>query len=72
MLLTALIAGVVLLAPIAYVLFRRFSFTLEEIEFGSPQNEVAAIFLEIREDSVRRIRLVYQDGTFSDVQQLHV
>jgi len=70
MLVPALIAAVILLAPIAYVAFRQLSFTREEIEFGTPQNEVAAISLDIREDSVRRIRIVYQDGTVSEVRQI--
>jgi hypothetical protein len=50
--------------------FRKFSFTHEELEFGTPQNGVAAIVLEIREDSVRRIRIAYQDGTVSEVRQI--
>lgn len=70
MLVTALVATAILLAPIAYVIFRKFSFTVEEIEFGTPQDGVAAICLDIREDSVRRIRIVYRDGTVSEVRQI--
>ena len=70
MLVTALVAAAIVLAPIAYVAFRKFSFTREEIEFGTPQDGVAAISLDIREDSVRRIRIVYQDGSVSEVHQV--
>jgi hypothetical protein len=70
MLVPTLIAVAILLAPIAYVVFRKFSFTRQEIEFGTPQNGVAAISLDIREDSVRSIRIVYQDGTVSEVRQI--
>ncbi len=70
MLVPTLIAVAILLAPIAYVVFRKFSFTRQEIEFGTPQNGVAAISLDIREDSVRSIRIVYQDGSVSEVRQI--
>lgn len=70
MLVTTLVAAAILLALIAYVTFRKFSFICEEIEFGTPQDGVAAISLDIQEDSVRRIRIVYRDGTVSEVRQI--
>lgn len=70
MLVPAIVAVVILMAPIAYVIFRKFSFTRQEIEFGTPQNGVAAIYLHIQEDSVRSLRIVYQDGTVSEVRQI--
>jgi hypothetical protein len=70
MLVPALIAVVILMAPIVYVIFRKFSFTRQEIEFGTPQDGVAAICLDIQEDSVRTLRIVYRDGTVSEVKDL--
>lgn len=70
MLIPAIAAVVILMAPVAYVIFRKFSFTRQEIEFGTPQNGVAAIYLHIQDDSVRSLRIVYQDGTISEVREL--
>jgi hypothetical protein len=70
MLVPTLIAAVILMAPIVYVIFRKFSFTRQEIEFGAPQDGVKAIHLDIQEDSVRTLRIVYQDGTMSEVKDL--
>jgi hypothetical protein len=70
MLVTAIIIVIVLSAAVAYVVFRRCSVTRQEIEFGSTQNGVSAIYLDIKEDTVRRIHIVYADGTVSEVVRL--
>jgi hypothetical protein len=70
MLIPAIVAVVILMAPIAYVIFRKFSITRQEIEFGAPQNGVAAIQLDIHEDTVRSLRILFADGTVSEVRQL--
>jgi hypothetical protein len=70
MIVSAIIAVIVLSAAVAYVVFRKCSVTRQEIEFGSPQNGVAAIYLDIKEDTVRRIHIVYDDGTVSEVARL--
>ena len=71
MLIPAVVGVVILMACAAYVVFRKFSVTRQEIEFGVPQNGVAAIFLDIREDTVRGLHIVYEDGTVSEVRRLH-
>jgi hypothetical protein len=70
MLIPAIVTVVVLMAPVAYVIFRKFSVTRQEIEFGAPQNGVAAIHLDIQEDTVRSLRILFADGTVSEVRQL--
>ncbi len=70
MLIPAIVASVVLLACVAYVVFRKFSVTRQEIEFGTPQNGVAAIYLDIQEDTVRSLHIVYEDGSVSEVKRL--
>jgi hypothetical protein len=44
--------------------------TRQEIAFGSPQDGVAAIYLDIREDTVRGIVIRFEDGTVSEVTRL--
>ncbi|MBN1631726.1 MAG: hypothetical protein JW990_18375 [Thermoleophilia bacterium] len=70
MLISAIIGFVIMLATVGYVAFRKFSFTRQEIEFGAPQNGVAAIYLDIREDTVRGLHILYADGTVSEVRRL--
>jgi hypothetical protein len=70
MLIPAIVAVVILMAPVAYVIFRKFSVTRQEIEFGAPQDGVAAIHLDIQEDTVRSLRILFTDGTVSEVRQL--
>ncbi|MFH0915227.1 MAG: hypothetical protein V1912_02105 [bacterium] len=70
MLIPAIVAAVILMALIAYVVFRKFSVTRQEIEFGAPQNGVAAIYLDIQEDTVRSMHILFADGTVSEVRQL--
>ncbi len=70
MLVTAIATVIVLSAAVAYVVFRKFSVTRQEIEFVLPQNGVAAIYLDIKEDTVRRVHIVYDDGTVSEVAKL--
>jgi hypothetical protein len=70
MLIPAIVAVVVLMAPVAYVVFRKYSVTRQEIEFTAPQNGVAAIYLDIQEDTVRSVCILYEDGTVGEVKQL--
>jgi hypothetical protein len=70
MLVSAIVGVVILTAAVVYVVFRKYSVTRQEIAFAAPQNGVAAIYLDIREDTVRSIHLVYDDGTVSEVRAL--
>jgi len=70
MLISALAAAVILLACIGYVIFRKYSVTRQAIEFEAPQDGVAAIYLDIREDTVRGLRILHRDGTVSEVHGL--
>jgi hypothetical protein len=72
MLIPAIVAAVILMAVIGYVFFRKFSVIRQEIEFGIPQNGVSAIYLDIHEDMVRSLHILYEDGTVSEVRQLRV
>ena len=68
MLVPAIIAVAVLVLPLGYVLFRKFSVTRQQIEFGAPQNGVSAICLDIREDTVRSLYILFEDGTMNEVK----
>ncbi len=70
LLIPAIIAVVVLILPIGYVLFRKLSVTRQQIEFGVPQNGVSAIYLDIQEDTVRSLYIVFEDGTMNEVKGL--
>ncbi|NLV71890.1 MAG: hypothetical protein GXY46_04695 [Actinobacteria bacterium] len=70
MLISVLTGVAILLAAVGYVVFRKFSVTRQAIEFGAPQNGVAAIYLDIREDTVRSLHILYEDGTVSEVRKL--
>jgi uncharacterized membrane protein len=70
MLVSAIVGVVILMAALGYVMFRKFTVTRQEIEFGAPQDGVSAIYLDIREDTVRSIHIVYTDGTVSEVRKL--
>jgi hypothetical protein len=70
MLISAVVATVILMACVAYVIFRKFSVTRQEIEFEMPQDGVAVIYLDIREDTVRGVRILHNDGTVSEVRGL--
>ncbi len=69
MLIAAVVVVVSLVALVAYVAFRKFSVVSQQIEFSAPQDGVAAIHLDIHEDSVRSLRIVFSDGTFSELRQ---
>jgi hypothetical protein len=71
MLIPAIAGAVILMGVVGYVVFRKFSVTRQEIEFGVPQNGVAAIYLDIREDTVRGLHILYDDGTVSEVRRLN-
>jgi hypothetical protein len=70
MLIAAVVAVVILLAAVAYVVYRRFSVVSQQIEFTAPQDGVAAIHLDIHEDTVRTLRIVFSDGTYSELRLL--
>lgn len=70
MLIPVIVAVVILMASIGYVAFRKFSVTRQEIEFGAPQNGVSAIYLDIQEDTVRSLCILFEDGTVSEVRQM--
>ncbi|NLE11140.1 MAG: hypothetical protein GX630_06495 [Actinobacteria bacterium] len=68
MIMPAIVSVVILMAAVGYVAFRKFSVTRQEIEFGAPQDGVRAIYLDIREDTVRGLHILYSDGTMSEVR----
>lgn len=70
MLVPVILGTLILLASVGYVAFRKFSVTRQEIEFGAPQDGVRAIYLDIREDTVRGLHILYTDGTLSEVRKL--
>jgi len=69
MLVPTVVAAVILMALAAYVVFRKFSVTRQSIEFTAPQDGVSAIYLDIQEDTVRCLRILFADGTMSEVRQ---
>ena len=70
MLLPLLIGSLILVACTAYVLYRKFSVTRQQIEFDAPQDGVSVIYLDIREDVVCGVHILHKDGTVSEVQDL--
>jgi len=70
MLIAAVVGVVILFACIAYVVYRKLCVTRQRIEFGAPQDSVAAIFLDIQEDTVRSLHIQYADGSVSEVRTL--
>ena len=70
MLIAAVIAVAILMVPIAYVVYRKFSVVRQEIEFTAPQDGVAAIHLDIHDDTVRSLRIYFADGTVSELSRL--
>ena len=70
MLIAAVVAVVILMVPIAYVVYRKFSVVRQEIEFTAPQDGVAAIHLDIHDDTVRSLRIYFADGTVSELRHL--
>jgi hypothetical protein len=72
MVISAVVGAVILVACVAYVVFRKFSTTRQAIEFEAPQHGVAAIYLDIREDMVRSLCILHDDGTVSEVHGLNV
>jgi hypothetical protein len=70
MLIATVVAVAILILPIAYVIFRKFTVTRQEIEFATPQNGVSAIYLDIKEDTVRSLHIVFEDGSVAEIGQL--
>jgi hypothetical protein len=70
MLIAAIVAVVILMGPIAYVAYRKFSIVRQEIEFTAPQDGVAAIHLDIHDDTVRSLRIYFADGSVSELRHL--
>ena len=69
-LIAAVVAVALLMVPIAYVVYRKFSVVRQEIEFTAPQDGVAAIHLDIHDDTVRSLRIYFADGTVSELRHL--
>ncbi len=67
MILPAIIAALVVLAPISYVALRRLSVVEQQITFAEPQRGVAGVTLVIREDNVQRLRITFDDGQVCEV-----
>lgn len=70
MLTAAIVGMVILMACVGYVAFRKFTITRQEIQFAVPQDRVAAIYLDIREDTVRSLHILYADGSVGEVRRL--
>ncbi len=70
MLIAAVVTVFILMVPIAYVIYRKFSVVRQEIEFTAPQDGVAAIHLDIHDDTVRSLRIYFADGTVSELRHL--
>lgn len=70
MLIAAIVAVVALVVPIAYAAYRKFSVVRQEIEFTAPQDGVAAIHLDIHDDTVRSLRIYFADGSCSELRHL--
>ncbi len=70
MLVPVLIGSLILTACVAYVTYRKFAVTRQQIEFDAPQDGVAAIYLDIREDVVCGLHILHKDGTVSEVHDL--
>jgi hypothetical protein len=70
MLVPVIISSAILVACVAYVVYRKFSVTRQQIEFDAPQHGVAAIYLDIREDTVCGLHILHDDGTVSEVRNL--
>ena len=64
------IGSLILVACVAYVFYRKFSITWLQIEFDAPQDGVAAIYLDIREDTICGLHILHKDGTVSEVRDL--
>lgn len=67
MLASAIVAVVVLMLPVGYVLVRKMSVTHQEIAFAAPQDGVKAIYIDIQEDTVRELHILYADGRVGEV-----
>ena len=67
MLLPSLIAVLVLLAPAAYVAWRKLSVVEQEITFDTAQRGVAGVTVLIQDDTVQKLRIVYDDGQICEV-----
>jgi hypothetical protein len=67
MLLPSLIAVLVLLAPVAYVAWRKLSLVEQEITFDAPQRGVAGVSVLIQDDAIQKLRIVYDDGQICEV-----
>lgn len=70
MLVPMLIGSLILMACVAYVVYRKLAVTRQQIEFEAPQDGVSAILLDIREDTVCGIHILHKDGTVSKVRDL--
>ncbi len=67
MLLPSLITVLILLAPVAYVAWRKFSVVEQHITFDTPQRGVASVSVVVQEDLVQKLRIIYDDGQICEV-----
>jgi hypothetical protein len=70
MLVPMVLGSVIVAACVAYVFYRKLSITRQQIEFDAPQDGVAAIYLDIREDTICGLHILHKDGTVSEVRDL--
>ena len=70
MLLPLIIGSLILVVCVAYVVYRKFSVTRQQIEFEAPQDGISALYLDIREDEVCGLHILHADGTVSEVRDL--
>jgi len=66
-LLATLIGSAVAALVLAYVLYRKRHVTTQKFDFHEPQDGVSSLLIEIREDTVLNMYLLYQDGTINKV-----
>ena len=62
MLVPAITGAIILLATVAYVIFRKFSITRQAIEFAAPQNGVAVGLPPLYVPAAMRVRCSCADG----------
>ncbi len=69
MFIPVIIGATILAACVAYVVYRKFSVTRQQIEFETPQDGWRPS-TDIREDTVQGLHILHKDGTVSEVREL--
>jgi prepilin-type processing-associated H-X9-DG protein len=67
MLIPAIVAVIILMLPVGYVIMRKLTITRQEIVFTTPQDGVKAVYVDLQEDKVRRLYVLFADGSVSEV-----